>query len=140
MIGASRFPPICADKAHVDDSRHLSLLSTPLGQPKSILAVTSAVGRHWTASIWCPAAGRPLPGQASSQGGARRLVHNSTQPGPWRLLRFCPPEIGVLVAKQKHDSGRKKMDQRRSKEKTEPGGRQGAHAALGKGRGRRGKG
>jgi hypothetical protein len=52
------------------------------------------------------------------------------------MLRFWPPEIGVLVAKQKHDSGRKKMDQRRSKEKTEPGGRRGVHAALGKGRGR----
>jgi hypothetical protein len=50
-----------------------------------------------------------------------------------RVLRFCPPEIGVLVAKQKHDSGRKKMDQRRSKEKREPGGRRGERAALGKG-------
>jgi hypothetical protein len=50
-----------------------------------------------------------------------------------RMLRFCPPEIGVLVAKQKHDSGRKKMDQRRSKEKREPGGRRGERAALGKG-------
>lgn len=50
-----------------------------------------------------------------------------------RVLRFCPPEIGVLVAKQKHDSGRKKMDQRRSKEKREPGGRRGDRAALGKG-------
>jgi hypothetical protein len=49
-----------------------------------------------------------------------------------------PPEIGVLVAKQKHDSGRKKMDQRRSKEKREPGGRRGDRAALGKG-GSRGK-
>jgi len=50
-----------------------------------------------------------------------------------RVLRFCLPEIGVLVAKQKHDSGRKKMDQRRSKEKREPGGRRGDRAALGKG-------
>jgi hypothetical protein len=41
------------------------------------------------------------------------------------------------VAKQKHDSGRKKMDQRRSKEKREPGGRRGDRA-LGKG-GSRGK-
>ncbi len=49
------------------------------------------------------------------------------------MLGFCPPEIGVLVAKQKHDSGRKKMDQRRSKEKREPGGRRGDRAALGKG-------
>jgi hypothetical protein len=54
------------------------------------------------------------------------------------VLRFCPPEIGVLVAKQKHDSGRKKMDQRRSKEKREPGGRRGDRAALSKG-GSRGK-
>jgi hypothetical protein len=37
--------------------------------------------------------------------------------------------IGVLVAKQKHDSGRKKMDKRRSKEKREPGGRRGERAA-----------
>jgi hypothetical protein len=50
-----------------------------------------------------------------------------------RVLRFCPPEIGVLVAKQKHDSGRKKMDQRRSKEKREQGGRRGDRAASGKG-------
>jgi hypothetical protein len=55
---------------------------------------------------------------------------------PPRVLGFCPPETGVLVAKQKHDSGRKKMDQRRSKEKREPGGRQGVRAALGKGGGR----
>jgi hypothetical protein len=41
------------------------------------------------------------------------------------------------VAKQKHDSGRKKMDQRRSKEKTEPAGRRGG-GALGRG-GSRGK-
>jgi len=54
------------------------------------------------------------------------------------VLGFRPPEIGVLVAKQKHDSGRKKMDQRRSKEKREPGGRLGDRAALGKG-GSRGK-
>jgi hypothetical protein len=54
------------------------------------------------------------------------------------VLRFCPPEIGALVAKQKHDSGRKKMDQRRSKEKREPGGRRGDRASLGKG-GSRGK-
>jgi hypothetical protein len=40
------------------------------------------------------------------------------------------------VAKQKHDSGRKKMDQRRSKEKREP--RRGDRAASGKG-GNRGK-
>jgi hypothetical protein len=46
-----------------------------------------------------------------------------------RVLRFCPPVIGVLVAKQKHDSGRKKMDKRRSKEKREPGGRRGERAA-----------
>jgi hypothetical protein len=52
------------------------------------------------------------------------------------MLRFCPPEIGVLVAKQKHDSGRKKMDQRRSKEKSDPAGKQGVRAALGKGGGR----
>jgi hypothetical protein len=32
-----------------------------------------------------------------------------------RVLRFCPPEMGVLLAKQKHVSGRKKMDQRRSR-------------------------
>jgi hypothetical protein len=37
------------------------------------------------------------------------------------------------VAKQKHDSGRKKMDQRRSKEKREPGGKQADRAAFGKG-------
>ena len=54
------------------------------------------------------------------------------------MLGFCPPEIGASVAKQKHDSGRKKMDQRRSKEKREPGGRRGDRAASGKG-GRRGK-
>jgi hypothetical protein len=54
------------------------------------------------------------------------------------VLRFCPPEIGTLVAKQKHDSGRKKMDQRRSKEKREPGARRGDRAASGKG-GSRGK-
>jgi hypothetical protein len=54
------------------------------------------------------------------------------------MLRFCPPETGVLVAKQKHDSGRKKMDQRRSKEKREPGGRRDDRAAFGKG-GSRGK-
>ena len=54
------------------------------------------------------------------------------------VLGFCPPEMGVLVAKQKHDSGRKKLDQRRSKEKREPEGRRGARATLGKG-GRRGK-
>ena len=52
-----------------------------------------------------------------------------------RLLRFCPPETGVLVAKQKHDSGRKKMDQRRSKEKSEAGGRRGIRAGLGRGGG-----
>jgi hypothetical protein len=46
---------------------------------------------------------------------------------------FCPPEIGVLVAKQRHDSGRKKMDQRRAKEKREPGGKRGDRAAFGKG-------
>jgi hypothetical protein len=49
------------------------------------------------------------------------------------VLRFCPPGIGVLVGKQKHDSGRKKMDQRRSKEKREPGGGRGDRAAFGKG-------
>jgi hypothetical protein len=54
------------------------------------------------------------------------------------MLRFCPPEIGVLVGKQKHDSGRKKMDQRRSKEKREPGGKRGDRAVFGKG-GNRGK-
>jgi hypothetical protein len=54
------------------------------------------------------------------------------------VLRFFPPQIGVLVAKQKHDSGRKKMDQRRSKEKREPAGTRGHRAALGKGgRGKR---
>jgi hypothetical protein len=42
------------------------------------------------------------------------------------------------VAKQKHDSGRKKKDQRRSKEKRELGGRRGDRAASGKG-GNRGK-
>jgi hypothetical protein len=36
------------------------------------------------------------------------------------------------VAKQKHDSGRKKLDQRRSKEKKESGGR-GGGGASGKG-------
>jgi hypothetical protein len=46
--------------------------------------------------------------------------------------------VGVLVAKQKHDSGRKKMDQRRSKEKREPGGKRGDRAASGKS-GSRGK-
>ena len=40
------------------------------------------------------------------------------------------------MAKQKHDSGRKKMDHRRSKEKKEPGGSRGDRAALGKGRSR----
>ena len=40
------------------------------------------------------------------------------------------------MAKQKHDSGRKKMDQRRSKEKREPGGRLGVRGASGKGGGR----
>ena len=54
------------------------------------------------------------------------------------MLRFCPPETGVLVGKQKHDSGRQKMDQRRSKEKRERGGRRGDRAELGKG-GSRGK-
>jgi hypothetical protein len=54
------------------------------------------------------------------------------------VLRFSPPEIGVLVGKQKHDSGRKKMDQRRSKEKREPGGKRGDRAVFGKG-GNRGK-
>jgi len=49
------------------------------------------------------------------------------------VLRFCPPEIGVLVAKQKHDSGRKKLDQRRSKEKRDLEGRRGVRATLGKG-------
>jgi hypothetical protein len=49
------------------------------------------------------------------------------------VLRFCPPKLGVLVAKQKHDSGRKKMDQRRSKEKREQGGRRDDRAAFGKG-------
>jgi hypothetical protein len=49
-----------------------------------------------------------------------------------RLLGFCLPE-GVLVAKQKHDSGRKKIDQRRSKEKREPGGGRGDRVASGKG-------
>jgi hypothetical protein len=53
-----------------------------------------------------------------------------------RVLRFRPPEIGVLLAKQKHDSGRKKMAERRSREKREPGGSQGVRAALGKGGGR----
>jgi hypothetical protein len=52
------------------------------------------------------------------------------------VLGFRPPEIGILVAKPKHDSGRKKMDQRRSKEKREPGGRLGDRAALSKGGGR----
>ena len=37
------------------------------------------------------------------------------------------------MAKQKHDSGRKKMDQRRSKEEREQAGRRGDRAALGKG-------
>ena len=37
------------------------------------------------------------------------------------------------MAKQKHDSGRKKMEQRRSKEKMEPGGRRGDRATSGKG-------
>ena len=37
------------------------------------------------------------------------------------------------MAKQKHDSGRKKMDQRRAKEKRELGGRRGDRAALDKG-------
>ena len=49
---------------------------------------------------------------------------------------FFPLQRGVLVAKQKHDSGRKKMDQRRSKEKSESGGRRGARVAFGKGSGR----
>jgi hypothetical protein len=49
-----------------------------------------------------------------------------------RVLRFRPPEIGVLVGKQKHDSGRKKLDQRRSKEKRESGGKRGDRAAFGK--------
>jgi hypothetical protein len=40
------------------------------------------------------------------------------------------------VAKQKHDSGRKKMDQRRSKEKRESGGRRGDRATSGKGNSR----
>jgi hypothetical protein len=66
------------------------------------------------------------------RGGALQLIEE-----PW-VLRFCPPEIGVLVAKQKHDSGRKKMDQRRSKEKREPGGRRDDRAASSKG-GSRGK-
>lgn len=72
-----------------------------------------------------------------SQGsGPDAFVHQGAIQGEVqepRVLRFCPPEIGVLVAKQKHDSGRKKMDQRRSKEKREPGGRRGDRAALGKG-------
>jgi hypothetical protein len=70
MVDASRFPPICSDKPHIDDSRSLRLLSTPLGQAKSILAVTSAVGSHWTPASGGPAAGRPLPGQAFSLGDA----------------------------------------------------------------------
>ena len=37
------------------------------------------------------------------------------------------------MAKQKHDSGRKKMDQRRSKEEGEPGDRRGDRSAVGKG-------
>jgi len=53
-----------------------------------------------------------------------------------RMLRFRPLEMRVLVAKQKHDSGRKKMDQRRSSEKREPGGSRGVRAALGKGGGK----
>jgi hypothetical protein len=65
----------------------------------------------------------------------QRTIQRVQEP---RVLRFCPPETGVSVAKQKHDSGRKKMDQRRSKEKREPGGRRGDRVALGKG-GSRGK-
>ena len=71
-------------------------------------------------------------------GPARPFAKNRARGKRPRVLRFFPPQIGVLVAKQKHDSGRKKMDQRRSKEKREPGGMRGHRAALGKGgRGKR---
>jgi len=41
--------------------------------------------------------------------------------------------MGVLVSKQKHDSGRKKLDQRLSKEKRELEGRRGVRVTFGKG-------
>src|SRR5438093_4703953 len=87
-----------------------------------------------------PAAGTTVAPVEDCRPGrtSRRIIPASL--APWvetpRVLRFCPPEIGVLVAKQKHDSGRKKLDQRRSKEKREPGGRRGDRAPLGKGGGR----
>jgi hypothetical protein len=85
MVGASRFPPIRADKPHIDDSRYLSLLSTPLGQAKSILAVTSAVGSHWTASIWwsCCRPSSPRPGILTRRCHADSCT-TARGGGPWR--------------------------------------------------------
>ena len=52
-----------------------------------------------------------------------------------RLLSLvrCPQGRGSKCFFQKHDSGHKKMDQRRSKEKRESGGRRGDRATSGKG-------
>jgi hypothetical protein len=41
------------------------------------------------------------------------------------------------MAKQKHDSGRKKLDQRRSKDKKESGGRSGGSSGKGSSKGKR---
>jgi hypothetical protein len=85
MVDASRFPPICSDKPHIDDSRYLRLLSTPLGQAKSILAVTSAVGSHWTASIWwsCCRPSSPRPGILTRRCHADSCT-TARGGGPWR--------------------------------------------------------
>jgi hypothetical protein len=75
-------------------------------------------------------------GFLSQENGPDVFVHHSAIQGEVqesKVLRFCRPEIGVHVAKQKHDSGRKKMDQRRANEKREPGGKRGDRAAVGKG-------
>jgi hypothetical protein len=77
---------------------------------------------------------RPLPSIPQPSDGLSLLVE--TAPSGARVGTYKQED---LVAKQKHDSGRKKQDLRRAKKKAEQSGSRGSRGSSGGKRGGKGK-